>query len=300
MKKIICIPARLASSRIGSKPLIKIGGKTIVEHAVESALGSSCDSVVVFTDSDEVIDLVRRKYSVIYRPFYSCRKIRTYPCQVLTDSCVTVFRSTEEYSNGTDRIAGGLEASPLLLADNDIIMNLQCDMVGVDPDLLDKLLAATEALSVSLSNNFLCVTAARAPRHRELINPDRVKVSWDADAGAVFSRKSKYEDWQEQVLRDTGEDMIVNSALAPEFIHIGIYCFDYRSLRLYSSLGICAEEVEEGLEQLRIIHGKYKRREFQPHPCGRDITVLRWNGPSPAAIDSPCDEDAAKNRKGCL
>lgn len=58
------IPARLNSTRIKYKPLVKINGKTLVEYAVESCIQSCCFSrIIVTSESPEVLNYIK-KYDV--------------------------------------------------------------------------------------------------------------------------------------------------------------------------------------------------------------------------------------------
>jgi CMP-N-acetylneuraminic acid synthetase len=52
--KIGIIPARGGSKGIKGKNLQKVGGRTLIERAISSAIGSNLDIVIVSTDSDEI------------------------------------------------------------------------------------------------------------------------------------------------------------------------------------------------------------------------------------------------------
>ena len=57
MKTSIIIPARYASTRLPGKPLIKIGGKSIIQWVYEKAKqAKSADEVVVATDDKRIYD----------------------------------------------------------------------------------------------------------------------------------------------------------------------------------------------------------------------------------------------------
>ncbi len=54
----VVIPARLASSRLPNKPLITIQGKPMIQWVYEHALKSKAKSVIVATDSEQIVDVV--------------------------------------------------------------------------------------------------------------------------------------------------------------------------------------------------------------------------------------------------
>ena len=56
----IIIPARLASKRLPNKPLLEINSKTMIEHVWENAINSKIGTVIVATDSQEIIDVIQK------------------------------------------------------------------------------------------------------------------------------------------------------------------------------------------------------------------------------------------------
>ena len=66
----IVIPARLASSRLSRKLLIKIHGLEIIEHVRRRAIISNAfDSVYVATGDQEIEDLIKRKNGKVIKTF---------------------------------------------------------------------------------------------------------------------------------------------------------------------------------------------------------------------------------------
>ena len=58
IKSIGIIPARFSSSRFPGKPLVDIGGKTMIERVYEQAVKSNLDEVVIATDDTRIFDHV--------------------------------------------------------------------------------------------------------------------------------------------------------------------------------------------------------------------------------------------------
>ena len=86
------IPARSGSKEIKNKNLMKIGGKSLIEIAVQNALKSKYLDFIVFTsDSDKYIKLIKNKYKskkliFIKRPKkYSTDKASNF--QAIKHSC---------------------------------------------------------------------------------------------------------------------------------------------------------------------------------------------------------------------
>ena len=51
----VVIPARYASSRLPSKPLLDIAGKPRVVHFIEQAIQSGADDIIVVTDHPDIL-----------------------------------------------------------------------------------------------------------------------------------------------------------------------------------------------------------------------------------------------------
>ena len=66
MKIIGIIPARMESSRLPGKPLIDIGGKTMIKRVYESVINSKLFSkIIVATPNKEIYDHVNKFGEVI-------------------------------------------------------------------------------------------------------------------------------------------------------------------------------------------------------------------------------------------
>ena len=58
-KTVILIPARIGSTRLPNKPMLKINGKEMILHVWENAINSIADDVIVATDSEDIHNLVQ-------------------------------------------------------------------------------------------------------------------------------------------------------------------------------------------------------------------------------------------------
>lgn len=108
MKSLGVIPARFASTRFPGKPLVNIGGKTMIQRVYEQALQSNLTKVVVATDDDRIAEDVSRFGGEF----------------VMTAST---------HQSGTDRCAEVVKSLP----GYDIVINIQGDEPFINPNQIN-------------------------------------------------------------------------------------------------------------------------------------------------------------------
>jgi 3-deoxy-manno-octulosonate cytidylyltransferase (CMP-KDO synthetase) len=165
------------------------------------------------------------------------------------------FISTSNYPiNGTERVA---EAARILqLEDDDIVVNLQGDMPFFDSEIIDAPVRLLKGMHANATS------AMKRLSKKDYNNPNRVKVNVNNKGMAIsFSRIYKEN----------------------AYLHIGVYVFRNSFLQKYAKFGEVYEEMEEGLEQQRIMH------------MGEDICMAYVSG-NPVVID--CIEDLERARHG--
>lgn len=104
MKILGVIPARFASTRFPGKPLVDIGGKTMIQRVYEQSILANLNKVVVATDDERIATEVTRFGGEF----------------VMTAST---------HQSGTDRCAEVVKNLP----DYDIVINIQGDEPFIDP-----------------------------------------------------------------------------------------------------------------------------------------------------------------------
>ena len=62
---ITVIPARAASTRLPGKPLVDLGGKSMIQRVVEQARQSSLSRVVVATDDERIRQMIISRLHLI-------------------------------------------------------------------------------------------------------------------------------------------------------------------------------------------------------------------------------------------
>ena len=169
MKVLGIIPARFASTRFPGKPLVDIGGKTMIQRVYEQALKSDLDKVVVATDDERIVTEVKR---------FGGDFILTNP----------------NHQSGTDRCAEVVQKLPGF----DVVINIQGDEPFIDP--------AQIALVSSCFNDEtveLATLIKEINEDAELFNTNIPKVVINSNQQAIyfsrhpipFIRNAEKENW---------------------------------------------------------------------------------------------------------
>ncbi len=151
------IPARIGSTRLPNKPLLRATGKYLIQHVHERVSAAQrIDRVCVATDSPDIM-----------------RAVQSFGGEA--------FLTSPDHQSGTDRVA---EVARKI--DAGFVLNVQGDEPDIAPDDLDRLAGELEAHPGTI------VTLAVPIRDRETYeDPHAVKVVVDANGGALyFSRAS--------------------------------------------------------------------------------------------------------------
>ncbi len=233
-RSYLVIPARLASTRLPRKMLLRETGKPLVQHTYESALEARHPvGVCVATDSEEIFEVVR-----------------AFGGQVrMTDPAA---------GSGTDRVAEVARSMP----DIDLFVNLQGDepeLGGQAIDLAIELLQQNPAAHLS--------TLATPIRSRQqLEDPACVKVVFDSQGRAIYFSRAAIpypRNWEDRLLE----------ADPPLFYqHIGLYVYRREVLLELASRPPSRLELVERLEQLRALEAGYTILVgvIEYHGCGID------------------------------
>jgi 3-deoxy-manno-octulosonate cytidylyltransferase (CMP-KDO synthetase) len=152
MKPSLLIPARMASTRLPSKPLADIGGVPMIVRVWARAVAAGLGPVVVAAGEPEIVAAVRKAGGQA----------------VLTDASLP---------SGSDRIWAALTAVDPA-GSHDVVVNLQGDLPALDPDQLK-----TVVMALDKSGADIATLAAPIDNEADAVNPAVVKavVAWDAD-----------------------------------------------------------------------------------------------------------------------
>ncbi|MCZ6787637.1 MAG: 3-deoxy-manno-octulosonate cytidylyltransferase [Planctomycetota bacterium] len=153
---LVVIPARLGSTRLAKKPLLRETGKYLIQHVYERALEiAKADEVVVATDHESIVDAVRGFGGA-------------------------VEMTSPDHRSGSDRVAEVVRRR-----EADIVVNLQGDEPEFDPAHVDALIAAIRAGGVDMAT--LHHNRVAGPSEQD--NPSVVKLVRDEHAHAVDFRR---------------------------------------------------------------------------------------------------------------
>ncbi len=229
----IVIPARMASQRLPGKPLILIGGRTLIEHVYHRACDASARSVIIATDSAEVHS-------------------------VASGFGAEVVMTSPEHQSGSDRIAECSDA--LGWSDETLVVNLQGDEPLMPPACLDQ---AADLLHQDPQADAASLYWPIEQLH-EVKDPNVVKVVVDRDGAALYFSRSviPYPRSEGGVGKAIDRGMTWNR-------HIGLYAYRAGALRAFAAMEATKLELVERLEQLRFLESgrrivMARAREFIP------------------------------------
>ncbi|MCF6777193.1 3-deoxy-manno-octulosonate cytidylyltransferase [Thiotrichales bacterium 19X7-9] len=218
-KKRIIIPARLDSQRLPRKALLEIHGKTIIQWVYERAMACQFDSVLIATDSEEIV-----------------AEVESFDGNV----CLT----SKSHPSGTDRLAEAVKLKNY--SPEDIIINIQGDepLIPVDNvhQVAENLLGHPEAAIATLGEPINNID--------DVLNPNCVKVVTDKNGYALYFSRAPIPWARGDFPKTLPSDVHC-------YRHIGMYAYRCEFLARYSQLKPSPIEAWEKLEQLRVLwHGE--------------------------------------------
>lgn len=234
-RAVAIVPARLSSTRLARKMLLRETGRFLFEHtAANAARASSLERVVVATDSEEILEAA-------------------------ASVGIEALLTSPAHASGTDRVHEALE---LLTAAGagpfDVVVNIQGDEPELDPADVDTLCGAFADPAVETATLWAPIEDAR-----ELNDPSVVKVVLAAGGDALYFSRAPIPATAAGV--DPGASGHVGRR------HLGVYAFRPDALRRFCSLPRGALERRESLEQLRWLEAGGRMRVLEAKGRGPGI-----------------------------
>jgi 3-deoxy-manno-octulosonate cytidylyltransferase (CMP-KDO synthetase) len=222
MRILGVIPARYASTRLPGKPLVDIGGTSMVMRVVEQARRSaSLDRVIVATDDARVLD---------HAAAHGGECVMTSP----------------HHPSGTDRC---FEALRIVGRDRyDAVVNIQGDEPFIAPQQIDEL-----CLALRQAPSGIATLAQVVTDDRDLDDPGEVLITTDVSMDALYFSRAAIP-----FLRDA--DAGPRHARFRYLKHVGLYGFSADVLEQLVKLAPSSLEKAEALEQLRWVENGYRVR----------------------------------------
>lgn len=227
------IPARYASMRLPGKPLLEINGMPMIYHVWLSACSSNILRRVVIATDDERIAEAAMDFGAEY---------------VLSPS---------DLPSGTDRIIYSLKELGEVA---DFVVNIQGDEPLITANLIDDLI-----LHTAMNKSDVGTVVKKITAKEDLFNNSVVKVVIDDKCNALYFSRSPVP-----FQRDIPEDKWLDNTTY--YKHIGIYNYTFKSLLEFSELSPSKLELNEKLEQLRLMErgAKYFCLETDNYLIGID------------------------------
>ena len=215
----VVIPARLHSTRLPRKLLLRETGKPLIQHTYEAAQKALKPAgLCVACDHPEIYDEVNA---------FGGRAVMTDP----------------NAASGTDRVAEVARQ----LSGIDIVVNVQGDepeIAGRSIDLAIELLQRDPAAVMS-------TLATPIRTRRQLEDPACVKVVFDSRGRAIYFSRSPIPHPR------TWDDALLTAEPPSFYQHVGLYAYRREFLFRIAQLPRPAIERIECLEQLRVLDAGY-------------------------------------------
>ncbi len=216
---LVIIPARYASTRFPGKPLVDIGGKSMIQRVFEQAKKSkSVRDVCIATDDERILNHVEA---------FGGKAILT----------------SASHQSGTDRCSEAVQK----LEENEVevVVNIQGDEPFIKPQQIDDLVALFSNPTTQIGTLVKSIK-----KENVLWDVNKPKVVRGANGQALyFSRQCI------PYLRNVPKENWLQSHTF--FKHIGVYAYRKEVLRQISELPSSPLEQQESLEQLRWLENGY-------------------------------------------
>lgn len=218
MQFIAVIPSRIDSTRLPSKPLLDIAGKTLIQRVYEGIKDSKkISQIVIATDSEVIVEHTKS---------FGAKSIIT----------------PSDLPSGTDRIWTALKNAHIK---SDVIINIQGDEPFINAKLIDDFCVFLEH-----NPNFQVGTIIKKiDNFEELTSPSVVKVVINKNNQALYFSRNPIP-----YVRDIPIEKWIQ--ISNFYKHIGIYAYKYEILRRFIDLPQSNLENLEKLEQLRLLEDR--------------------------------------------
>jgi len=214
-KSLIVIPARLASTRLPRKLLLRETGKSVLQHTYEAAcLARLPHEVIIAVDDQELLTEARA---------FGGRAEMT----------------RSDHVSGTDRVAEIARRKP----EYDILVNVQGDEPELPPQAIDQVVQLLQ-----VHPQAVMATLATPLRDRErLLDPACVKVVMSSRGQALYFSRAPIP------FARTWDDGLLTSEPPVYHQHLGLYAYRRDFLLKLATLPPTRYEQVEKLEQLRVL-----------------------------------------------
>ncbi|KAJ6886860.1 hypothetical protein NC651_027265 [Populus alba x Populus x berolinensis] len=153
-----------------------------------------------------------------------------------------VVMTSESCRNGTERCN---EALQKLDKKYDVVVNIQGDEPLIEPEIIDGIVKSLQAAPDAVFS-----TAVTSLKPEDAFDPNRVKCVVDNQGYAIYFSRG---------LIPYNKSGKVNPQF-PYMLHLGIQSYDAKFLKIYPELQSTPLQLEEDLEQLKVLENGYKMK----------------------------------------
>ena len=213
MSALGIIPARYASTRLPGKPLVDLGGQSMIQRVVRQAWQAGLARVVVATDDVRILDHVRG---------FGGEAVLTRP----------------DHPSGTDRVWEAFEQLGCP-AEVNCLVNIQGDEPFIHPaqiNALVALFAQSPPAIATLIKPVLTEEELFSPHLPKVVVNQRQEALYFSRHPLPYQRQHPSPEWL---------------AHHPYYRHLGLYAYQPSVLRQLTRLPPSPLELAESLEQLR-------------------------------------------------
>ncbi|XP_073116374.1 3-deoxy-manno-octulosonate cytidylyltransferase, mitochondrial-like isoform X2 [Elaeis guineensis] len=164
-----------------------------------------------------------------------------------------VIMTSESCQNGTERCC---EALQKLKRNYDIVVNIQGDEPLIEPEIIDGVVQALQRAPDAVFS-----TAVTSLKPEDGPDPNRVKCIVDKFGYAIYFSRG---------LIPYNKSGKVNPQF-PYLLHLGIQSYDSKFLRIYRQLPPTPLQLEEDLEQLKVLENGYKMKVIKVQHDARGV-----------------------------
>ncbi|MDR0845148.1 MAG: 3-deoxy-manno-octulosonate cytidylyltransferase, partial [Tannerella sp.] len=194
MKFLGIIPTRYASTRFPGKPLVDMGGKTMIQRVYEQAL-NTVDALYIATD-DERIETAAKAFGG------------------------KVIMTSDRHRSGTDRC---YEACQKIGADYDVIVNIQGDEPFIQPEQIELLKSCFDMPATQIAT-LVKPFDADGDFEKTLFNPNSPKVVLNKNMEALYFSRSVIP----YIRGEVHTEWLKNHTF---YKHIGLYAYQTEVLK---------------------------------------------------------------------
>jgi 3-deoxy-manno-octulosonate cytidylyltransferase (CMP-KDO synthetase) len=220
LRFVAIIPARYASTRFPGKPLVDIGGKTMIQRVYDQ-VSKVLDDVYVATDDQRIFD-----------------NVRSFGGKVIMTS--------DAHRSGTDRC---YEAFTKLDDWFDVVINVQGDEPFIQPEQIEALKNCFADEETQIATLVKKITERDGVE--VLFNPNSPKVVIDKQNNALYFSRSP-------IPYKRGSDEKNWMAEHDYYKHVGVYAYRSEVLSQIVQMPPSKLELAESLEQLRWLENGLK------------------------------------------